>query len=190
MMNTNKDEYVSNIHKSVMNNRYANYGIDGDIDDELFSDNYSYSFGNTFKNYRDYFIMKHYYYSYGNMTLNNDYPENNGIFQPNVVCSAKNTMKRWNYIEDDTDIKLDCSLIENNFYHTIESEQIRYRTCDCDVEEWQNLHLNFWFNWDNEPDPDAVNVQDPDPSNAVSNYLSISNSQFDKEIKRMKEVTF
>ena len=171
----NRDQYLSEIHASVMNYRYMQYGIDGDMDREedvygnvtqkFFGNRYSYSTGDSRLNDSRFNLTKKtirdYHIEHGE---NDDYVSSHGPFNIDGYCSTTPTKKVWNWngtgeYNPNGNYEFDCS----KNYHP---------TCDCDVEEWQNLWVDFWFDWQGRRDPDALYTEKTYSQESINEFIN------------------
>ena len=173
----NWDEYLSNIHKSVMNFRYMEYGVGGDMDDMTFG-TYSYSSGNTFKNdTRNYWATTMPSYS-RQYNTSSHYTLSHGSIEMPAVCAKYSTSKLWNE-QDFTDIitQPNCNNERGETY------------CDCDISEWQNLYVDFRFNWEGFEDPDRFGVYEIEHKTRTG-YVTLNKKALKDAAESIDRITF
>ena len=136
------DKYMSDIHMSVMNYRYMQYGVGGDSDRKINSGVYSYSSGNELSTVNGFITRR-----INDYTSVHGYAEgytlgNGSSFVPWGVC--RKNLSESNKVWPAGNSSHSCS---NQTYSNDP-------TCDCDVVEWNYLWTNFWFDWDGRIDLD------------------------------------
>ena len=156
-----RDKFMSKIHKSVMNYRYTQFGINGNRDadtlNEMWGTHYNYSYAKRADfDYNTINIFQLEEQDIVNYHLQNgttdEYEGGQGIFDIKGLCSSVPTDKKWND-------QVDCDSQAGN-------------TCDCDIQEWQNLWVDFRFDWDNRPDPDVQYTERYLDSKSIYDYLN------------------
>ena len=169
-----KLKYLSKLHKSVMNYRFMELGVGGYINNQnkkVFGD-FVLSYSDSYLDEEGFRLTKRtmadYTIEHGSEHNSSDLINAYGLHDYKGYCSNRATNKVWNgrFVGskvvgghknnngrniDENDDGNDCM---NSTLKRTRSGYFNDYTCDCDIEEWQNLWINFWFYWNNNLNPD------------------------------------